>query len=116
MGDFWSSTVLLGPLLFLIVIIDIDQVITTATAGSFADDTRLWQVIHAIHGTNTLQLQHLCDWADGNNMHYNGDKFELMRYGKTEGKPMYHTPAGTVIKQKNNIRELGVLMCSSAKI
>ena len=52
-------------------------------------------------------------WADGNNMHYNGDKFELMRYGKTEDNPIYHTPAGTVIKQKN--RELGVLMSSDAK-
>ena len=48
-------------------------------------------------------------------MHYNGDKFELIRYGKTEAKPIYHTPAGTVIKQKNNIRDLGVLMSSNAK-
>ena len=90
---------------------DIDQAIMTATVGSFADDTRFWQVINANHGTDTLQqqLQHFYDWAEGNNMHYNGDKFELMRCGKTEAKPIYHTPAGTVIKQKNSIRDLGVL-------
>ena len=69
------------------------------------------------HGTDTLQqqLQHLYDRAEGNNMHYNGNKFELMRYGKTEAKPTYHTPAGTLIKQKNSIRDLSVLMSSNAK-
>ena len=59
-------------------------------------------MINATHGTDTLQqqLQHLYDWEEGNNMHYNGDKFELMRCGKTEAKPIYHTPAGTVINRK----------------
>ena len=74
-------------------------------------------MINATHGANTLQqqLQHFYDWEEGNNMHYNGDKFELIRCGKTETKPIYHTPAGTVIKQKNSIRDLGVLMSSNAK-
>ena len=74
-------------------------------------------MINATHGTDTLQqqLQHLHDWAEGSNMHYNGDKLELMTYGKTEAKPLYRTPAGTLIKQKNSIRDLGVLMSSNTK-
>ena len=107
----------LGPLLFLIMMMDIDQAVMTAMVGSFADDTRLWQVINATQRTDTLQqqLQHLYDWKDGNNMHYNGDNFELMRYGRTEDKPIYHTHAETVIKQKISIRDLDVLMSSDAK-
>ena len=38
-----------------------------------------------------------------------------MRYGKTEAKPIYHTPTGTLIKQKNSIKDLGVFMSSNAK-
>ena len=44
----------IGPLLFLNMMIDIDQAIMTAMVRSFADDTRLWQAINATHGTNTL--------------------------------------------------------------
>ena len=73
-------------------------------------------MINVIDGTNILQqqLQQLYDWAGENNMHCNGDKFELIRYGKTEEKPIYRTPVGTAIKQKNSIRDLGVLMSSDA--
>ena len=76
--------------------------IRRATVGSFADDTKLWQVINAAQGTNTQrqQLQHLYDWEDGNNMHHDGDKSELMRYGKTEDKPMYPTPARLRLNKK----------------
>ena len=73
---------MLGPLLFLIMMIDIDQAIMSAMLRSVTDGTKLWHVINATNRTNTLQqqLQHLYNWADQNNMHYNSDKFELMRY------------------------------------
>ena len=45
----------LGPLLFLIMTTDIDQAIMTATVGSFADNTRLCQVINPIQENYTLQ-------------------------------------------------------------
>ena len=77
----------LEPLLFLIMVIGINQIIMTATVESFADDTRPAEVA-------TFVL------ADGNNIHYNGDKFEPMRSGNTDDKPIYHTSAGTAIKQK----------------
>ena len=69
------------------MMIDIDQAMT-ATEESFADGTRLSQMINATHGTDTLQqqLQHMYNWADGNNMHFNGDKFGLIRYDRTEDK------------------------------
>ena len=72
----------LGPLLFFIMMTDIDQAIMTATVGSFADNTRLCQAINAIQGNYTLQqqLQQLYDWVEGKSMHYNGNKFELIRY------------------------------------
>ena len=66
--------------------IHVDQTLKSTTLGSFADYTKIWQVINANYRTNTLQqkLQYLYNWADNNNIHYNFDKFELMRYCKTE--------------------------------
>ena len=104
------------------MIIDTDQAVMIAAVGCFVDDTRLWQAINATHGTNTLQqqLHHFYDWVDENNMHYNSEKVELMRYDKTEDIPIYLTPVGTAIKQKTSSMTLVYscppmpnLMCTS---
>ena len=103
----------IGWSLFLIMMIDIDQAVMTATVRSFADDTRLWKLINATHLTAAIATfvwlgkwkRHALQWW----------QLELMRYGKTEDKPIYHTPTGTVIKQKNTVRDFSILMSSVAK-
>ena len=45
----------LGPLLFLIMIIDIDNDVRHSLIGSYADDTRVWKCIHG--RTDQVSLQ-----------------------------------------------------------
>ena len=52
----------------------------------FADDTRILLGIKDEEDTQMLQndLHKLCKWADTNNMKFNANKLELLRYGKEE--------------------------------
>ena len=77
----------LGPLLFLIHISDINYEIADSTVSCFADDTRILLGIKDEQDTQMLQndLQKLLyKWADTNNMKFNANKFELLRYGKEQ--------------------------------
>ena len=61
----------LGPLLFLIMIIDIDNDISTRSKlVSFVDDTRVYSCINDIKKCDQLQidLNSVYDWAHVNNM------------------------------------------------
>ena len=59
-----SQCTVLGPLLFLIMIIDIYKLV------SFADDTRVYSCINDIEKCDQLQidLNSVYDWAHVNNM------------------------------------------------
>ena len=82
---------------------DITDDITNATLSSFADDTRLWKKIQNRQDFDILQedLHKLYKWADHNNMEFNADKFEGVRYGNKE-KQYYLAPDDTPIKQPGN--------------
>ena len=61
----------IGPLLFLIMIIDIDKGISpSSNVISFAGSTRVYSCINAIEKCDQLQidLNSICDWAHVNNM------------------------------------------------
>ena len=62
----------LGPLLFLIMIADINKYISESNVISFADDTRIYTKLHDVFDCNLLQhdlnLNHIYDWATTNNM------------------------------------------------
>ena len=72
----------LGPLLFLIHIADIDYLLAESTASSFADDTRIMMQITS--DTDVLNFQKELDkvfmWAQSNKMTFNSKKFEHLRY------------------------------------
>ena len=70
----------LGPLLFLIMICDIDSETLEAIVGIFADDTRLWREFNGDNDVMSLQneLQRVYSWADFNNATFNCDKFEAI--------------------------------------
>ena len=79
----------LGPLLFLIHISDINYEIPDSTVSCFAEDTRILLGIKDDEDTQMLQndLHKLYKWADTNNrMMFNANKFELLRYGKKTNK------------------------------
>ena len=67
----WSQCTVLGPLLFFIMIIDIDKGISPSSKlVSFADDTRVYSCIDDIEKCDPLQidLNSIYDWAHVNNM------------------------------------------------
>ena len=105
----------LGPLLFLILIGDIDQNVAHAFLSSFADDTRIGSKITTVDDVSRLQadLNTVYEWTSENNMQLNGDKFECMRYGRNNDikeTSNYKSNTDTIIQQKEHVKDLGVTM------
>jgi ribonuclease P/MRP protein subunit RPP40 len=73
----------IGPLLFLILIGDIDADLHNSSLRSFADDTRVLKGINSLRDASLLQhdLTIVYQWAMDNNMLFNSKKLELLRYG-----------------------------------
>ena len=73
----------LGPVLFLIYIADIDSELIHSKASSFADDTRPILPLEKMGDYALLQedLHRVYNWAEQNNMSFNAEKFVHMRYG-----------------------------------
>ena len=74
----------LGPLLFLIMIGDIDKSVLTAFLSIFADDTRVGHEVKTMEDMKKFQkdLDNIYEWASKNNMKFNSSKFECIRYGE----------------------------------
>ena len=73
----YTQGTLLGPMLFLVLMSDINQNIEESKIISFADDTRLYTPIYSVDDCDSLQsdLQCVYDWAHSNNMVFNSGKF-----------------------------------------
>ena len=109
----------IGPLLFLILIGDIDKEVAHSFLSSFADDTRIGLAISTPDDAKQLQqdLQAVYDWAATNNMQFNDTKFELLRYGTNQdlkSETSYSSNTGKQIQEKLSTKDLGVIMSSSA--
>ena len=105
----------LGPLLFLVLIGDIDKNVATSFISSFADDTRATKGIMTLEDTLALQtdLDSIYGWAEQNNMMFNFEKFECLRYGRNselKTSTGYRTMSGDQITVVNNAKDLGVTM------
>ena len=105
----------LAPLLFLILISDIDKDVTHSLVSSFADDTRISRIIADIGDTAILQqdLNHILHWAEENNMDFNEEKFQLIRYGDNKDiqlESSYSTASNLIIPQASSVKDLGVIM------
>ena len=66
----------IDPLLFIVMMRDIDKKVRHSKVTSFADDTRISSTIHSTHDTGKLQqhLQAVYKWAYKNNMTFNSAK------------------------------------------
>ena len=105
----------LGPLIFLILIGDIDEEISYSDVKSFADDTRATMAIKSACDVQLLQgeLNKIYEWTKQNNMQLNDLKFELLRYGPNKAlkeETQYLSPTGKVIETKEVVKDLGVYM------
>ena len=65
----------LGPLLFIILMCDINSGITSSSMVSFADDTRLYYDDCAILQND---LNSVYEWGSDNNMFFNAQKFQYI--------------------------------------
>ena len=105
----------IGPLLFLILIGDIDQKVAHSFLTSFADDTRLMREVRGVQDASSLQtdLEEVYQWAADNNSSFNHKKFEALRQGSDEtlkASTSYTAPDGSIITEKTHLRDLGVTM------
>ena len=103
----------LGPLIFLILIGDIDQNIAHSFLSSFADDTRVGHAVDSHNDSANLQndLEEIYLWTDANNMELNGGKFEHLHYSHDKSNQVtrtYQSNSGENIETKNAIKDLGV--------
>ena len=108
-----------GPLLFLIHISDINYEIADSTVSCFADDTRIHLGIKDEEDTQMLQndLQKLYKWEDTNNMNFNANKFELLRYGKEQeikSATTYKSYDDSNIDDNEKVRDLRIMMSNTA--
>ena len=106
----------LGPLLFLIHISDIDSSTESTSISSFADDTRLLMPVYSVADNLKMQydLDKVYEWAGVNNMTFNADKFELLRYKVNESNAYsYRTPDGSTIGEVTQVKDLGVYIDST---
>lgn len=109
----------IGPLLFLILIGDIDKDIFNSFLSSFADDTRIGRAVSTPADAKLLQddLNHVFKWAEENNMLFNDKKFEIIRYGNNTNlkeSTNYVSNTGTTIQPKDCTKDLGVIMSNTA--
>ena len=86
----------------------------------FCDDTRVTGPVDTEDDVEKLQedLNIIYNWQNENNMLFNSNKFEMLRYGPNEGLKFdtnYFTPEfEDVIEVKNNLRDLGIIMSDNA--
>ena len=101
----------LGPLLFLIFIDDLESSLKHSILRIFADDSKLVKEIQNKDDHCELQddLNAAIIWAANNNMELNQSKFQLLQYGKEELKSPYVANTKT-LKNESEVKDLGVFM------
>ena len=112
----------LGPILFILYINDIDGATTVATTISkFADDTKLICKVNVVNDSITLQdeINNLYKWSMDWQMLFNSTKCKVMHFGRKNPNVYYtmngHAPAGTVLEVVDNEKDLGIIIHKSLK-
>ena len=100
----------LGPLLFAILISDIDAGVLTASILTYADDTKIFKAIEDFGDSELLQndLTTLFAWSCSNNQDFNAKKFESLSYSKEALRNLYFNPSDDPIMSKDHVKDLGV--------
>lgn len=111
----------LGPVLFLIMISDIDVNVAFSNVSMYADDTRIMKKISSDGHEMELKqdLNIIYNWCTENNMKFNSDKFELIVFDTKkrdqDGNKNYFAPSGNIIEEKQNLRDLGIQLSRNLK-
>ena len=105
----------LGPLLFIIMIADINKDIACSKLISFADDTRVYNQISDTEDCDSLQrdLNSVYNWASDNNMFFNAKKFHYLPLSASQASNksnVYINPSMDIIPQSTDVPDLGIIM------
>ena len=105
----------LGPVLFLIYINDIDCNLNNIIS-KFADDTKIGKSV--ISQTDRLSLQNdlnnIVSWSEQWQMPFNVDKCQVLHVGRLNKNFNYHM-AGSNLNTADKIKDLGVTITSNLK-
>jgi len=106
----------LGPLLFLIFINDLDTDILSKLC-KFADDTKIGRTVGTEQEVNILrrELNKLHTWAQDWQMAFNVDKCVVVHFGN-QNKHHEYEMGGCKLKESVLERDLGVMISSSGKV
>ena len=102
----------LGPLLFLIMIIDIDKGISLSSKlVSFADATSVYSCINDIEKCDQLQIDFnsVYDWAHVSNMFFNV-QINYVSFNGSMASYVYTNPNMEIISPSRNVLDLGIYM------
>ena len=107
----------LGPLLFIIYIEDIDACATAISIiNKFADDTKLGQALSDPDSHTKLQqcLDKLGDWASTWCMSFNEKKCTVLHCGRNNPQHTYSLN-GVPLAPTTSERDVGIIMCHNLK-
>ena len=107
----------LGPILFLIFINDLDKATRMVEImNKFADDTKLGHVVITDKERDQLQqaLDELCNWSKNWGMEFNVKKCKVMHLGHNNKRFTYEMN-GERLEVTEEERDIGVNMCSNLK-
>ena len=115
----------LGPLLFILFINDLEQVVASSRVSFFADDTRVSKQIGCFEDCELLQedIYKILDWSRSNNMKLHEQKFELLNHlhnskSLSPALPFfaetlrYKVSSQDLLYPVENVRDLGVMVSS----
>ncbi len=108
---------ILGPVLFVVHINDVDQVLKMIDIlGKFADDTKLGQTVGTAEQVQLLQraLDELIKWADLWGMEFNVKKCKVMHLGHNNPENKY-LMKGQVLEITKEERDIGVMIRDDLK-
>ena len=105
----------LGPLLFNIYVNDIASQVNS-TILQFADDLKMFRVIHDVTDFNQLQedIDSLVTWANKWQLQFNVSKCHLLHLGKLHYHGTYNIQ-GNLIPPSESVKDLGVIIDDKLK-
>ena len=98
----------LGPLLFAILISDIDAGVLTSSLLTYADDTKIFKAIHSLADLELLledDLATLYSWSEVNNQPFNASKFDSLSFSAEGCKHLYFDPTDGPITSKDHVND-----------
>ena len=105
----------LGPVLFLIYVNDLDDGLM-CKVSKFADDTKLTSKVITTQEKEALQsdLDRLTCWANKWQMKFNVDKCKVLHIGSSNDRVQYEMN-GQILEAVNKEKDLGVMISSDLK-